>query len=162
MARKEFIEAGRIVNTHGIAGEVKTEVWLDSPSFMKGFKRFFIRGKEYAVNSSRMQKGFLLISLAGIDSINAAMALKGEIISIARSDAALPKGGCFVDELIGARAVDEQGREIGILEEVFESPASPVYVIRGDEEHLVPGIPEFIISKDADAGLITVRLIDGM
>ena len=52
MEKKRFIEAGRITNTHGIAGEVKIEVWLDSPRYFKTFKRLFIDGREERLRSS--------------------------------------------------------------------------------------------------------------
>lgn len=42
MSKKDRIEAGKLINTHGIAGEVKVEVWLDSPKFMKSFRRFYM------------------------------------------------------------------------------------------------------------------------
>jgi RimM protein, required for 16S rRNA processing len=44
MERQQFIEAGKIINTHGVSGEVKIEVWLDSADFFKKFKRLFIKG----------------------------------------------------------------------------------------------------------------------
>ena len=62
MSKKDRIEAGKLINTHGIAGEVKVEVWLDSPKFMKSFRRFYIGEKEYKVLSSRIQKGFLYLT----------------------------------------------------------------------------------------------------
>ena len=86
MEKKTYIEAGRIVNTHGVAGEVKIEVWLDSPRFMRKFKRFFINGAEVKMLSSREHKGFVLAKLEGVDDVNAAMALKGKTVHIHRED----------------------------------------------------------------------------
>jgi 16S rRNA processing protein RimM len=56
----------------------------------------------------------------------------------------------------------ENGREVGKLVEIMERPASNIYVVKGDTEHLIPAVPEFIMSTDAEAGIITVRLIEGM
>ena len=160
--RKTRIEAGKIVNTHGVAGEVKIEVWLDSPTFMKSFKRLFLGERELAVESARVQKGFLLCKLAGVDDLNAAMALKGRTVSIAREDAKLAPGEFFLQDIIGARVLDEQGREIGTLVEILERPASNIYVVRGETEHLIPAVPAFIVNTDPENGIVTVRLIEGM
>lgn len=162
MEKKEFIEAGRIVNTHGVAGEVKIEVWLDSPAFMKKFKRLYLDGTERKLVSARVHKGFLIAKIEGVDDINAAMPLKGRVVCILREDARLPKGTFFLQDIIGAAVVDESGKEIGTLTDVMESPAGNIYIVNGEKEHLIPAVPEFILSTDAEAGVITVRLIEGM
>ena len=162
MEKKQYIEAGRIVNTHGVAGEVKIEVWLDSPQFLKSFKRCFIDRREVKLLSARVHKGFLIVKLEGVEDVNAAMALKGKTVHILRADARLPKGAYFLQDIIGAKVQDEQGREIGVLTEVLERPASNIYVVQGAQEHLIPAVPEFILSTDPEAGVITVRLIEGM
>lgn len=162
MEKKQYIEAGRIVNTHGVAGEVKIEVWLDSPQFLKSFKRCFIDKREVKLLSGRVHKGFLIAKLEGVEDVNAAMAMKGRTVFIDRADARLPKGAFFLQDIIGASVVDEQGREIGKLTDVMETPASNVYVVRGETEHLIPAVPEFIMSTDAENGIITVHLIEGM
>lgn len=162
MEKKQYIEAGRIVNTHGVAGEVKIEVWLDSPQFLKSFKRCFIDRREVKLLSARVHKGFLIVKLEGVEDVNAAMALKGRTVFIDRADARLPKGAFFLQDIIGAAVVDESGSEIGKLVDVMETPASNVYVVKGEREHLIPAVPEFILSTDADNGIITVHLIEGM
>lgn len=162
MEKKEYIEAGKIINTHGIAGEVKLEVWLDSPEFMKRFKRLYTEGRELRIVSARAHKGFLIARLEGVDDVNAAMALKGKIVFIRREDAHLPKGAFFLQDIIGAAVLDENGAALGRLEEIMETPASNVYVVRGEGEHLIPAVPEFIMSTDAENGIIRVHLIEGM
>ena len=162
MEKKQYIEAGRIENTHGVAGEVKIEVWLDSPQFLKSFKRCFIDRREVKLLSARVHKGFLIVKLEGVEDVNAAMALKGRTVFIDRADARLPKGAFFLQDIIGAAVVDESGSEIGKLADVMETPASNVYVVKGEREHLIPAVPEFILSTDADNGIITVHLIEGM
>ena len=163
MERKEFIDAGRIVNTHGVIGEVKIEVWLDSPQFFKSFKKLYLKsGEELKVLSAKTHKGFVIAKLEGIGDINAAMRLKGKDVSIRRSDAALPKGAFFLQDIIGAKVLEEDGREVGRLVEIMERPSSNIYVVRGETEHLIPAVPEFIMSTNIDEGIITVRLIEGM
>ncbi len=163
MAKSALIEAGRIVSTHGVQGEVKIEVWLDSPKFFRSFRRFTTAdGREWKMLSSRTHKDFVIAKLEGVEDVNAAMALKDRVLSIRREDAALPKGTFFLQDILGARVVDEEGKEIGVLEDVMESPASNIYVVRGEKEHLIPAVPAFIRKTDPDAGVITVQLIEGM
>ncbi len=163
MEKNAFIEAGRIVNTHGVQGEVKIEVWLDSPKFFKSFKRLYTAGgQELKVLSARTHKDFVIAKLEGVEDVNAAMALKNKVVSIRRSDAALPHGAFFLQDILGAKVVDEDGNEIGVLEDVMETPASNIYVVKGETEHLIPAVPEFIKKTDAEAGVITVHLIEGM
>lgn len=162
MEKQQYIEAGRITNTHGIAGEVRIEVWLDSPQFMKRFKHLYVDGEEMTVSSARIHKDMLIVKLAGIDDVNGAMPLKGRTVFIDRKEARLPKGAYFVQDILGAKVVTEDGAQIGVLADVMETPASPVYVVKGESEHLIPAVPEFILSTDAEEGIITVHLIEGM
>ena len=162
MEKQQYIEAGRIVNTHGVAGEVKIEVWLDSPQFMKKCGRIFIDGAPLKIISAREHKGFLLAHLEGVDDVNAAMRLKGREVRIDRGDAKLPRGAYFLQDIIGAAVVDEAGGAVGTLEEIMETPASRIYVVRGAREHMIPAEPEFLRSVDAGRGVITVHLIEGM
>lgn len=162
MEKKAFIEAGRIVNTHGVSGEVKIEVWLDSPQFLRRCGRLFVDGKEKKILSGKVQKSFLIAKLEGVADVNAAMALKGRLVEIAREDAPLPKGAYFIQDILGASVQDETGREIGRLTDVLERPASNIYVVQGETEHLIPAVPEFVLATDAENGVITVHLIEGM
>lgn len=162
MEKQQYIEAGRIVNTHGVAGELKIEVWLDSPAFLRRFPRIFVGGVEKKLLGGRVQKHFLIAKLEGVDDVSAAMALKEKTITVDRGDIRLPKGSFFLQDILGARVVDEQGNEIGTLTDVLERPAQNIYVVQGETEHLIPAVPEFILKTDADAGIITVRLIEGM
>ena len=162
MGKEQFIEAGRIVNTHGVIGEVKIEVWLDSPDFLKKFKRIYVDGNGINVISSRTHKDFLLARLEGVEDVNAAMTLKGKSVYIDRNDAKLPKGAYFLQDIVGAAVIDEQGNEVGRLTEIMETPASRVYVVQVETEHLIPAVPEFILSVDAENGTVKVHLIEGM
>ena len=162
MEKQQYIEAGRITNTHGINGEVKIEVWLDSPAFLKKFKTVYIDGKAFSLVSGKVQKSFLIAGLEGIADVNAAMCLKNKTVYIDRTDAKLPKGAYFLGDILGAEVVDETGNSVGRLEDILETPASRIYVVRGETEHLIPAVPEFILGTDAENGVITVHLIEGM
>ena len=164
MEKQRFIEAGKIINTHGIRGEVKIEVWLDTPQMLKSCGRVFVGygKKEFRIVSAGIHKGFLIAALEGITDVNSAMSLKNKEIYIDRDDANLSQGTFFLSDVIGAEVVDDSGRKLGVITEIFESPAAPIYVIKGDKEHMVPAIPEFILSTDLENAVVTVRLLEGM
>lgn len=162
MEKQKFIEAGKIVNTHGVKGEVKIQVWLDSPEFLKTFKRIYIDGKAVKIISSRVHKDFLIAFLEGVNDVNEAMCLKNKTVYIDRKDAKLPRGAYFLQDIIGATVFDQNGAEVGKLTDIMETPASKIYVVNGDTEHLIPAVDEFILSVDADKGEIKVNLIEGM
>ena len=160
--KERFIEAGEIVNTHGVRGEVKIMPWTDTPEFLRDIKTLYIDGKAMRVLASRVHKGAVLATLEGVEDVNAAIRLKGRRVFIDRDDAALPEGRFFIQDIMGAEVVTEAGERVGTLAEVIDAPAGMIYVVRGETEHLIPAVPEFILRTDADAGVITVRLIEGM
>ena len=160
--KQAYIEAGRITNTHGVRGEVKIEVWLDSPADLQHYRRVFIDGQERKLLSARPQNRFAIAGLEGVDDVNAAMPLKGKTVMIAREDA--PPGGYFLQDLLDARVVREDGTPVGVLTEILERPANNVYVVTDPEgkEILIPAVPAFILRADAEEGVVTVRLLEGM
>lgn len=160
--KERFIEAGEIVNTHGVRGEVKIMPWTDTPEFLHKIKTLYIDGAAVRVRASRVHKGALLASLEGVDTVNDAMRFKGKRVFIDRADAPLEPGRFFIQDIIGADVVTEDGQSVGTLAEVIDAPAGLIYVVRGEAEHLIPAVDEFILSTDADKGVITVRLIEGM
>lgn len=162
MAKEPYLEAGKIINTFGVRGEVKLDPWCDSAEFLKPLKTLYIDGAPRAVASSRVHKGMLIVRFADVEDVNGAMLLKNKIVYFVRSDVHLPKGRHFVADLLGAAVVDEQGAEIGKLTEVLDMPAGQVYVVQGETEHTIPAVPEFILDIDADEKVIRVHLIEGM
>jgi 16S rRNA processing protein RimM len=162
--KQAFIEAGRITSTHGVHGEVKIEVWLDTPEDLKHYRRIFIDGQERKLLSVRQQNRFVIVKLHQIDDINAAQPLKGKTVFIAREDAPLPPGGYFLQDLLDAKVVLEDGSPVGVLTEILERPANNVYVVTDPDgkEILIPVVPAFIIRADAENGIVTVRLLEGM
>lgn len=163
MEKQKFIEAGKIVNTHGVRGEVKIMPWLDSAEFLCGFKTIYIDEKPVKMTGAKPHKGCVIAGLEGVCDVNAAMALKNKLIFIDRQDAKLPEGGYFLVDIIGKPVRDEAGNELGKLVDIMERPASDIYVVKSDggREYLIPAVPEFVISASPENGLV-VRLIEGM
>ncbi len=155
----QYLEAGEIVNTHGIRGEMKVLPWADSPDFLLDFKRVRIEGKEYKVESCRVQKTCNLLKLKDVDSIESAQLLRGKTVEVYREDASPDL--IFAAELIGVK-VFADGLEIGQITEVLDYPGNKVYVIKGDYTYMIPAVKQFILSTDMDNEIMQVKLIEGM
>ena len=160
--KQQYLEAGQIVNTHGIRGEVRILPWTDTPDFLRKFKTLYVDGKAMQVLSASVHKQQVIVRFSGIDDINAAMPLKGKTVYIDRADVKLPKGRFFIQDILGAEVVTETGETIGKLTDVLDLPGGAVYEVKGETEHLIPAVPEFVRKVDVEAGIITVHLIEGM
>ena len=160
--KQPFLEAGKIVNTFGIRGEVKLQPWCDSAEFLRRFKVLYYDGKPHDVASARVHKDMLILRFADCGDVNAAMALKNKLVYFAREDAALPEGRFFIADLLGADVVDEAGKTVGKLTDVLDMPAGQIYVVQGEREHTIPAVPEFILDINAEDGVIRVHMIEGM
>ena len=162
--RKKFIPVGVIVNAHGVRGEVKLNPDGFDPEFVAGFERLFIDGKETKVKAARVHKSTVLLTLPGIEDMDAALVMKGKRVEIARDDAVLPEGEYFDAELEGCTVVDAvNGAELGTLRRVLTYPAHKVYEVKGEREYLIPAVPDvFIDSVDIDAGFVRVKMMKGL
>ena len=154
-----YIEAGEIVTTHGVRGEVKVLSWLDSPEMLCEFDRCRISGREYVMDSVRVQKTCNLVKLRGVDTMEDAQKLRGKTLELYRED--------ISDELIfAAELVDVEvyadGACIGKIKEVLDYPGNSVYVVQGEREYLIPAVKEFILSTDLERNQMQVKLLKGM
>ena len=160
--QKPYLEAGKIVNTHGVRGEVRIQPWADDAAFLLGFRTFYIDGAPVHVAHSRVHKGMLVVKFQGVDDVNAAMTLKNRVVSIARADVTLPAGQYFQQDLLGIAVETDAGESVGTLREILDLPRVSVYVVQGAREVLIPDRPEFVRSIDPAAGRMVVHLIEGM
>lgn len=154
-----YIEAGEIVTTHGVRGEVKVLSWLDSPEMLCEFDRCRISGREYIMDAVRVQKTCNLVKLRGVDTMEDAQKLRGKTMELYRED--------ISDELIfAAELVDVEvfadGASIGRIKEVLDYPGNSVYVVQGEREYLIPAVKEFILSTDLEKNQMQVKLLKGM
>ena len=164
--KHQFLEAGRIVRTHGVRGELVLECWADSPEFVAGVKHLYFDGgkTDAGVVSSRVHKGRLLLKLQGVDTVEQGDALRGKVLYLNREDVRLEEGQVFLQDLIGLKAIDgTTGREYGVLQEVLPTGANDVYVIERDgRRFLFPAVRHMIERTDVEAGIMTVRPIKGI
>ena len=161
--KKSFLEGGQIVNTHGIRGEVKIVSWCDTPETLAGIPVYHIDGAPVKVRAARVHQGNVLALLEGVEDVNAAMRFKGKDVLLRREDLPAPPGGYFLADLLGLTVLDAAtGETLGELADILFPSSQSVYVVKGEREHLIPAVPEFIEDVDVDGGVMRVRLIEGM
>ena len=158
----QLLECGKIVNTHGIRGEVKIQPWADSPEVLCALPALYIDGTPVTLRSARVHKGNVIALLDGVTDVEQAMLLKNKVVWLNREDLDLPEGSFFLADLMGLRVVDEAGRELGVLTDVPSPSRQQVYVVQGERELMIPAVPEFILETNVAGGYIKVRLIEGM
>ncbi len=154
-----YIEAGEIVTTHGVRGEVKVLSWLDSPEMLCEFDRCRIEGREYAMDAVRVQKTCNLVKLRGVDTMEDAQKLRGKTMELYRED--ISDELIFASELVDVE-VYADGACIGKIKEVLDYPGNSVYVVQGEREYLIPAVKEFILSTDLERNQMQVKLLKGM
>ena len=155
----QYIEAGEIVTTHGVRGEVKVLCWLDDPEMLCEFDRCRIDGREWEMEQVRVQKTCNLVKLRGIDTMEAAQAMRGKKIELYRED--IDDEVIFAAELIGME-VFAGDKCIGKIREVLDYPGNSVYVVKGEHEYMIPAVKAFILSTDMEKNAMQVNLIEGM
>ena len=157
--RLQFVEAGEIVNTHGLRGEMKVLPWLDSPEDLCDFERCRINGKEYTIEVCRVQKTCNLLKVEGIDTVEAAQAMRGKTVELYRED--IDDEVIFAAELIGMNVFCD-GQQIGKITDVLDYPGNMVYVVKGHYEYMIPAVSAFVLDTDMEKNEMQVRIIEGM
>lgn len=164
--QNQFIEAGKIVGTHGIKGEMKVESWMDSPEVLKKFKKLYLDEgkKDLGLISSRVHKNQVLITVEGVTDPSMADKYRGKVVYFDRNDAKLPKGKYFLRDLIGLEVYDaDKGTFYGKIKDIIQAPANDVYVIvNGDKEYLFPAVKPMIKNTDIENGKVEIMPIPGI
>ncbi len=166
MPQIPFLEAGQIVGTHGVRGEMRVQPWCDSAQQFATFKTLYWDkdGKQPVKIKARAHKQMALVTMDGVDSVEAAAALRGKMLYVSRRDIHLPKGHHLVQDLIGLSVVDvDTGTVYGKLTDVSQTGANPVYHLSTDKgEVLMPAIPSIIQSIDTKADVMKIRPMKGL
>lgn len=162
--KQNLIEIGRIVNAHGIRGEVRVQPLERDAAYLTRIRTFWLNGRSVTPTANHVHKGMALLKLPGVEDMNAALALKGAVLSVRREDAPLAPGECFQQELTGLEVFDaDTGEAIGTLALVEEYPAHPVYTVKGQKTYLIPAVRDvFIKSVDLEANRMEVHLLEGL
>lgn len=164
--KKQFLEAGKIVTTHGIRGEVKVIPYTDTPELLCEFDRLFIGKNRDEINviRARVFKNTVIMKLEGIDTPEDAEKLRNKLLYMHRDDLELDDDTYFIQDLIGLEVSDaDSGKVYGKIADVMQTGANDVYVIKGDDrEYLVPAIADVVVSTDIDVGTMTIRPLEGL
>jgi 16S rRNA processing protein RimM len=152
---------GRIAAPFGIKGWVKVQSFSEDPGTLMDFESWRIgrdpEHKHYTVEAIQDHSNTLVAKLAGIDDRDKAYALRGQEISVARSDLPAPEENEFYwSDLIGLTAINREGIELGKVDGLMETGAQDVLVIKGAREHLIPFIAQFVGKVDVAGGQIEV------
>ena len=166
--KKQFLEIGKIVTTHGIAGEVRAQAWCDSNEFMTQFEElYFDQGKtKIKIEHARVHKNVVILKIQGVHDMNTAQTLRNKILYLNRDDVQLEDGAYFIQDLIGMDVLDYNDPSIvyGQVQEITETGANDVYHIKtlDDRIVLIPAIPDVIRAVDSDQNQILITPLKGL
>ncbi len=163
------LEVGKIINTHGLKGEVKIVTWTDSPDVFEDLEYVFAKRKKedikLTVKNIKYQKNNIIVKFAEIDSIDEAQTFKNSILTADRDMLGeLPEGVYYIADLIGCEVFDENNNKLGEISDVFNTGAKDIYAVSRpqNKDLLIPVIDETIINVDIKNKRIDVKLIEGL
>ncbi|MBR3645429.1 MAG: ribosome maturation factor RimM [Lachnospiraceae bacterium] len=166
---QDIFRVGVISNTHGIRGEVKVFPTTDDPKRFKKLKKAIIdfpKGKvDVNVESCKFFKNMVILKFKEFDNINDIEKFKGCDLLVTRENAVkLEEGEYFIADILGANVYLEDGSEFGILEDVMQTGANDVYVVKTTDgkEVLIPVIPQCIIERNIEEKKVVVHLLKGL
>lgn len=164
-----LIEVGKIVNTHGLRGDVKVIAWMDYPEDFEQLTTVYIKTrtemKKLTVKNVKYQKNNLIVSFDELKDINEAEPFKNSVLYADRDELGeLPEGVHYIVDLIGLDVVNEDGEKIGVLADVFNTGANDIYDVKreGKKNLLLPVIDDVVKSIDIENGVITVHVMEGL
>lgn len=165
--KKQYLDTGKIVGTHGIKGEVRIEPWCDSPQFLSEFKKLYLddKGETFIEVKSRPHKNITLAKIKGIETVEQAEKFRGKVVYINRDDIILEDGVNFVQDLIGLEVRDADNSTVyGKITDVLRTGANDVYEITdsNNKKYLAPVIDEVIVERNIDNGYVLIRPMKGI
>lgn len=163
------VEVGKIVNTHGIKGEVKIKSNSDftdkrfQPGGIVEIARKDKAPLEFKIASYRMHKGLHMLTFEGINNINDIEHLKGETLLQERDHEEIELGEheFYYSDIIGCTVFNED-TPIGRVIEIFETGANDVWVVKGDKEYLIPYIADVVKEIDVEGRRIQITPMEGL
>ncbi|MBR5152377.1 MAG: 16S rRNA processing protein RimM [Clostridia bacterium] len=163
--RHEILELGKVVNTHGIRGELKIQPWCDEPELFHELEYFYINGKKYEILRTRIHKNCIIAQVEGISSINEAELLKNCVITIERDALGeLPDGTYYIADLEGLEVHTLEGKVLGRIDEIIKTGSNDVYVLKetGGKPVLIPVIEDVVKEVNVEEGYVLVELLKGL
>ncbi len=165
--KKDFLEIGKIVGTHGVRGMVRIQPWCDGIEFLKGVKKYYT--DNLGVNSLTAERmaengNVFIAKFVGVDTIENAEEYRGKVLYISRNDVKLEKGRYFIQDIIDCSVYDaENGTLYGVVSDVSSTGANDVWHIKKDDkEYLIPVIPPVVKEVNVDTGVIRITALQGI
>lgn len=166
---QDMFQVGAIASTHGIKGEVKVFPTTDEPEKFKSLKNILLKKNkeelQMEIESARFFKNMVIVKFREWNSINDAERYKGSTLWITREQAVpLAENEYYQADLIGLEVVEEDGKELGVLTDVFATGANDVYEVTGKEgkKILLPAIRDCIKEVNLEEKKMTVHLLEGL
>ena len=164
---KQYLEIGKIVNVHGLRGDMKVVPWCDDPEFLCEFDTLYLgkAQKPVTVTAARLQKGNVLLHLEGVDTVEEAEKLRNQVLYMDRDEVELEEGVYFIQDLIGLEVLDvDTGKSYGKLTDVMQTGANDVYEVKDADGKTVlsPAIPDVVQETDLDGGVMRIRPLEGL
>ena len=165
--RKEYLEIGQIVTTHGIAGEVRVKPWCDSSELLCEFEVLYFDGgkTEVIVERARVHKHVVVMKLEGVNTMDDAIKLRNKVLFAARDDFELDEDTYFIQDLLGLKVYDADTDVCyGVISDVTQTGANDVYHIKDEsgKEVLIPAIADVVLETDVDSGRMVIRPLKGL
>ncbi|OQB15765.1 MAG: Ribosome maturation factor RimM [Firmicutes bacterium ADurb.Bin193] len=160
----ELLEIGKLVNTHGLKGEVKVTPWCDDADIFTRLESVTVNGENHSIENVRFHKGSVILKLDRVDSIDDAERLKNKILYTERSHLGeLNEDTYYIKDLIGLE-VYEDGQSLGIIDDCFPTGSNDVYVVKSDsgKQILIPAIKQVIKKVDIKNRRMDVELMEGL
>ena len=161
----ELIETGKIVGTHGIAGDVKVQAWADSPDVLLDFEYIYIDGRRFDIEYAKIHKNNVLYKFYGIDNLNKAELLRNKVIYVERSFFDLEDGEFFIKDLLTLSVFDaDTGVNYGTITDVLKTGANDVYQITDENGviRMITAIKDVIIETDIENKIMKIRPLNGL
>lgn len=166
---EKLLRVGVITSTHGVRGEVKVFPTTDDPQRFKKLKKVILdTGKEQLdleITSVKFFKNMVILKFKEFDNINHVEKYKQADLLVTREHAVkLRPGEYFIADLIGLKGISDEGEDLGELTDVIQTGANDVYVFSktGEQDLLVPKIPDCVKNIDLEDGTILVHLLPGL
>ena len=157
------IKVGKVVNTHGIKGEIR--ILSDFQFKDKVFKvnnSLIIGDKSYVIKSYRVHKMFDMVTLEGFNNINDVLFLLKKDVYFDEDSLLLNDNEVLDDELLTYKVINNKGEVGEVLEVFFASATNKIIRVKFDKEYLVPYREPFVVSIEKNKKEIVIELLEGM
>ncbi|ANF96494.1 ribosome maturation factor RimM [Paenibacillus bovis] len=169
---EQWLMVGKIVNTHGIRGELKIYPNTDFPEvrFAPGNKLQMINeetgaSQQVEVQTSRLQKNMYVIRFKGFGNINEVEQYKGWVLKVSKNDTVdLEEDEYYFHEIIGCEVVTDEGQSLGVITEILTPGANDVWVVKPakGKDILIPYIHDVVLDINVEDKKITIHVMEGL